>query len=291
MIYKRIIVYGGWWWWWWWWLVVSAASAAAAIFHPSQFTCKHNKRGKNEANALNSLVSAWNLSNTFIRSRTCTRYYHWQTHSHSYGGEMERDPPFTQSVSSHPNEIFSHVADSYHRNQCQMQSTSTTNNVHTPKYTHYKLHTCPYQFQFSRLDHQCVRMYICTHLPGRKTQMMNVFLIFFFVLSFFLLSFSLLCNSFSEYICVYFFLLIPISTCPSWLFLFVDALYGAISDLHIIFSYGFHISWFIFMRRSLVKLKEILMTMHDINRKEAPFPFVGYSIWKLNECKSNRILF
>lgn len=243
MIYKRIIVYGGWWWWW---LVVAVASAsAAAFFHPFQFTCKHNKRGKNEANALNSLVSAWNLSNTFIRSRTCTRYYHWQTHSHSYEGEMERDPPFTQSVSSHPNEIFSHVANSYHRNQCQMQSTSTstTNNVHTPKYTHYKLHTCPYQFQFSRLGHQCVRMYICTHLPGRKTQMMNVFLIFFLFCHFFSSLFHYYAiHSLNIYICVYFFLLISISTCPSWLFLFVDALYGYFWSSYHIFIW---ISYFV----------------------------------------------
>lgn len=157
---------------------------------------------------------------------------------------MERDPPFTQSVSSHPNEIFSHVANSYHRNQCQMQSTSTTNNVHTPKNTHYKLlHTCMSISISIQPLRPSVRADVYLYAFARqKNSNDECFSDFFFVLSFFLLSFSLLCNSFSEYICVYFFLLIPISTCPSWLFLFVDALYGAISDLHIIFSYGFHIS-------------------------------------------------
>lgn len=52
-------------------------------------------------------------------------------------------------------------------------STHITYNVHTPKNTHYTLGLtvcdyteqsipcpCPYQFQFSRLDHQCVRIYV-----------------------------------------------------------------------------------------------------------------------------------
>lgn len=156
---------------------------------------------------------------------------------------MERDPPFTQSVSSHPNEIFSHVANSYHRNQCQMQSTSTstTNNVHTPKYTHYKLHTCPYQFQFSRLGHQCVRMYICTHLPGRKTQMMNVFLIFFCSVIFFSSLFHYYAiHSLNIYVYIFFFLFQFLLVHHGCFCLWTP--YTAISDLHIIFSYGFHIS-------------------------------------------------
>lgn len=137
----------------------------------------------------------------------------------------------------------------------QSTSTSTANNVHTPKNTHYKLlHTCPYQFQFSRLGHQCVRMYICTHLPGRKTQMMNVFLILFFSIpSLFLLSILPLCNSFSE--CAIFFsfsfsFMFDSRPVHHIRFCLLDT-FDASADLHIIFECWFHISWFIWMIRIL----------------------------------------